>query len=342
MTLSMFTSTLNESIIAEAGPTDPSSTDAAPSISVVIPSHGRRGGLPRCLEALCAQTLSREQFEVIVCDDGSAHPIAPDIAQFGDRLSLTVVQQPQAGPAAARNFGASHAAARYLAFTDDDCVPARDWLERLLARFDQQPGHLLGGAIVNLLPDDPYATGTQLIMDYVYDESTRNGAHYHYYSTTNLAMPADRFWELGGFAVSFPRAAGEDYDLCARWHHAGFPSEYASEAVMGHAHGHTFASYLRQHFNYGRGLLRVRQREAERSGKGHLKVERAAFYLGLVRFPLMQTSRPLSRRLQYAMLAVLAQAATAVGAMRELAFGSPAPARAEQKIAAPVPLERSR
>jgi len=294
------------------------------------------------LEALCAQTLPRDQFEVVVCDDGSVQPIAPEIAHFGDRLSLTVVRQPQGGPAAARNFGASHAAARYLAFTDDDCVPARDWLERLLARFDQRPGHLIGGAIVNLLPDDPYATGTQVIMDYVYDESTRNGAHYHYYSTTNFAVPADRFSALGGFAVSFPRAAGEDYDLCARWHHAGFPSEYASEAVVGHAHGHTLVSYLRQHFNYGRGLLRVRQREAERSGQGHLKVERAGFYVGLVRYPATKTSEPMGRRLQYATLVVLAQAATAVGAMRELAFGSRAPEREEQKAAPSAPVERSR
>src|SRR5207249_3014715 len=87
-----------------------------PAVSVVIATYARPKTLAGCLEALCAQTLPGDAFEVIVCDDGSPEPVAPSVARFHDRLALTVVRKQQAGPAAARNEGARQASGRLLAF----------------------------------------------------------------------------------------------------------------------------------------------------------------------------------------------------------------------------------
>ena len=49
-----------------------------------------------------------------------------------------------------RARGAEHAAGRVVAFTEDHCVPAEDWCERLLAAHDRHPHTVgVGGAIVN-------------------------------------------------------------------------------------------------------------------------------------------------------------------------------------------------
>lgn len=299
---------------------------ATTMVSVVVAAHGRTESLARCLDALCAQSLPRDRFEVIVCDDGSPDPLEPALAPFAERIALTVVRQQQAGPASARNEGARRATGQYLAFTDDDCVPAPDWLAQLVARFEQYPEHLVGGAIVNLLPDDPHAMATQLIMDCVYARySIGPSKQLRFFSTANLAVPAERFRLLGGFSSSFPLAAGEDYDFCARWHHAGWLGNYTPGAVVGHAHGHDFRTYWKQHFAYGRGLLRVRQRMARRVGHRGIELEPPDFYAELLTYPIRKAEGPLGRRWLHAALVLLAQVATAAGAVRELAFGREIP-----------------
>jgi GT2 family glycosyltransferase len=299
---------------------------AAATVSVVVAAHGRLESLSRCLEALCAQSFPRDRFEVIVCDDGSPEPLEPTLAHFAERIALTVVRQRQAGPASARNEGARLATGRYLAFTDDDCVPARDWLATLVARLEENSEQLVGGAIVNLLPDDPHATATQLIMDCVYARfSIGPSTQLRFFSTANLAAPTERFRLLGGFSNCFPLAAGEDYDFCARWHHAGYLGNHAPDAVVGHAHGHDLASFWKQHFAYGRGLLRVRQRMARREGHSGVQLERPGFYAELLAYPLRKGKGPLARRCLYATLVLFAQVATAAGAIRELVFGREIP-----------------
>jgi GT2 family glycosyltransferase len=286
-------------------------------VSVVVPTHGRIAKLQRCLEALAAQTLSRGEFEVIVCDDGSPEPVAPALDGFNDRLSLTVVRQNRRGPAAARNEGARHASGSLLAFTDDDCVAEEDWLEHLVANIDRFPGHLIGGSIVNLLPDDPYATATQLITSCVYDYYARHPESRRLYCTANLAVPRSRFWLLDGFSEQYQRAAGEDYDFCARWTEAGFPNHYAPEATVGHSHGHSLGSFWRQHFGYGRALLRVRLGMAQRRGRGVIQLESPSFYRDILAYPLGHAPGTPAFRGTETMLVMLSQVATAVGAVRE-------------------------
>lgn len=285
-------------------------------MSVVIPTHGRPTSLLKCLEGLARQTLGKRDFEVIVSDDGSPEPVAPAVATFAERLTVRVERRLRSGPAAARNAGARLARARILAFIDDDCVPAPTWLDLLLDRTRRHPGHMIGGQIVNLLPKDPYATATQLIQSSVYEYYATHDVGHRFFTTANLAIPANRFWLLDGFSERFRTPAGEDYDLCARWQEAGFPSEYAPEVEVGHAHGHTLRSFWRQHFGYGRALLRVREGMARRRGRSGIELEAPSFYRQILSYPI-QHSEP-GRAMRNVTLVVLSQAATLAGALREL------------------------
>ena len=286
-----------------------------PTVSVVIPTHGRPESLSRCLEALASQTLPRDAFEVIVSDDGSPTPLSAIVAPFTERMSVRLVRRRRAGPAAARNEGARHARGRLLAFTDDDCVPAPTWLELLMERMRRHPGHMIGGSIVNVLPDDPYATATQLIMSCVYDYYASHVVDHRFFSTTNLAVPTKRFWLLDGFSESFQQAAGEDYDLCARWAEAGFPTEYAPEVEVGHAHGHTLTTFWRQHFGYGRALFQVREGMARRRGRSGIELESPSFYRQILTYPLEHSDH--GRAVRNEVLVLLSQVATLAGGLRE-------------------------
>jgi GT2 family glycosyltransferase len=177
------------------------------------------------------------------------------------------------------------------------------------------PEALVGGGLRTTAGSDRYARATQAIMDFVYaEQERRNGLRV--FSTSNLALPASGFKGLGGFSSIFKRAAGEDYDLCARWYGGGGEIAYAPDAVVAHDHALTLGAYWLQHFTYGRGLLQVRQR-LRRTGvsmrSGSLP---GSFHLRLIASPVVRAG---PRGAACAVLVGLAQAATAAGVLAELA-----------------------
>src|SRR5690606_14249744 len=106
---------------------------AQPDFSIVIPTFNRARQLAECLQAIASLEYPRESFEVIIVDDGGTVPAAPEIARMKPGFEITVLRQDRQGPAAARNSGARISRGRYLAFTDDDCLPEPGWLAALAA-----------------------------------------------------------------------------------------------------------------------------------------------------------------------------------------------------------------
>jgi len=105
-----------------------------PDFSVIVPTYNRPRELADCVASLARQEYPRDQFEVIVVDDGSAVSPAAVIAPFRNCLNVEVHRVTNGGPGAARNRGAHLARGRILAFTDDDCRPSPNWLKMLAAR----------------------------------------------------------------------------------------------------------------------------------------------------------------------------------------------------------------
>jgi GT2 family glycosyltransferase len=175
----------------------------------------------------------------------------------------------------------------------------------------------------NAVPDNPCSTATQIVMDSAYEQQARRVGGIRFFSTSNLAMSAEGFRQLGGFSETFRRPAGEDYDFSARWQFRGGPAEYVPEAVVHHAHVLTLAGFARQHANYGRGLFRVRQLIASRTGAA-MRVSPASFYFSLV--PRAFRYGKGVRRFVYTGLVVLSQLATLSGASYEaILVGGAAP-----------------
>ncbi len=121
--------------------------------SIIIPTRGRVEQLQDCLEALCALDYPTNLFEVIVVDDGGELSQNELRERFGGRLALRCTRQPPRGPAEARNVGARLADFDTLAFTDDDCRPAPDWLNVLAAQLGERPNGAVAGRVTNAIAD---------------------------------------------------------------------------------------------------------------------------------------------------------------------------------------------
>lgn len=284
--------------------------------SIIIPTYSRPAELANCLDALAAQCLAGDSFEVIVVDDGSPAPPDAVVQKFRDRLDITLLATSHGGPAAARNHGAERALGRFLAFTDDDCRPAPDWLEALKASCMALPDHIIGGRTLNALENNPYTATSQLIVDTAYGRYNAPGiGEARFFASNNMALMADRFRAVEGFDRSF--MTSEDRELCDRWLRHGYRLTYAPKAIIYHAHSLSFHDLWRQHFGYGRGAWRF-HRMRKRCGSGPLRPD-WEFYRRLAIAPLAE--KPRTRAAMIAGLTLTAQIANCAGFFFEAITG---------------------
>ena len=218
-------------------------------------TFNRRDSLRRCLDALSAQTLSRELFEVIVVD--SSDLPQPDLAEdYSRRLKLRYCHGSNLGPAGNRNTGAELARTPLLAFCDDDCMARSDWLEKIRSAAIAHPNHLIGGGVENPAPENVYAAAGQAITEAVDAFYNPVGKAPRFFPGLNFALERDRYRTIGGFDREFGRLAAEDRDFVDRWRMAGGRLMACPQAIVRHEHRSSLSGFVRQVFNYGRGAWR--------------------------------------------------------------------------------------
>jgi GT2 family glycosyltransferase len=287
-----------------------------PIAAVVIPAHGRQGQLNDCLRALAAQTLDLRAFEVIVVDDGSAPSLelCPDVIEGG--LDVRLVAQVNKGPAAARQAGVALAGARFIAFTDDDCLPRPQWLERLIEALDAHDGAIVGGATVNGLTRNVFSEASNVLLDFLAESFERSRSLKPFFPSNNMAMSRQAFLDIGGFDERFTLAAAEDRELCERWIARGGKLVRVEEALLEHRHGLSLGEFLRQHHNYGRGAARLAQIRRE-YGRGTPAPEGLGFYWRMLAFPFGRF--PFGKAAKISCLIGISQLVMISGIVREMA-----------------------
>lgn len=201
---------------------------AAPLVSVVIPTRNGATRLPSVLDALSKQTL-QGAFEVIVIDDHSTDSTAEVAASYP--FVRVVRNDGAAGVPGASNVGVRAAAAEVIAFTDDDTMPAENWIEHGLELLGATAADAVAGHID--VPLGPHPTLTEL-MDL--GRGYLDQEHYvscGYFATANLWMRRELFDRIGGFDERFT-AQSHDSDLGARIAEAGLRVIYAADLVVEH------------------------------------------------------------------------------------------------------------
>jgi GT2 family glycosyltransferase len=207
-------------------------TNGAPGLdaTVVVPSHGRPDRLKALLDALAQQTLPRDRWDAVV-----AHTYPPDVATElfdGHDLTAAGVLRPVAidpalaGAARQRNMGWRAGRGRLVAFTDDDCRPTPEWLERLVAAH-REPGDIAQGATDH----EPREEHLVHVMPHV--RALRIVPPDRYAQTCNILYERQLLERLGGFDEEL--VVGEDVDLYLRAQDVGARLVPAPEAVTYHA-----------------------------------------------------------------------------------------------------------
>jgi glycosyltransferase involved in cell wall biosynthesis len=199
-----------------------------PVVSVVVPTFNRPELLEACLGALTAQTFPSARYGIIVADDAASEQTRQQVAAWrarcevaGPRIHYLPIGHTR-GPAAARNAGWRAAQGTIIAFTDDDCLPHRRWLETG-TRAIERGASGVAGRVVMPLPTTP--------TDYERDAAGLATAEF---VTANGFFRRSTLQAIDGFDERFEAAWREDSDLWFTLLERGEPLVSAEDAVVVH------------------------------------------------------------------------------------------------------------
>ncbi|MCP3978214.1 MAG: glycosyltransferase family 2 protein [bacterium] len=232
-------------------------------LSVVIPTHNRPQSLRRSLDALEAQTLARDRFEVLAVDDGSSPEHRKEIRQFRAPFGYRLLEKAQGGLPTARNVGAERATGDVLLFLDDDVVPHPDLLLQHLRTHEEADEPL---AVVGALP---YPDHVELDCFLWYLEQS---GHYDLYRNPkkyaggapplpplngNSSVRRSAFFDVGRYDERFSSYGSEDLELGYRLNKAGVRFVYNPQAVGYHDHIKDFPRFCHDMELAGESLIGI-------------------------------------------------------------------------------------
>ncbi len=214
-----------------------------PEIAVVIPTRNRDTRLTFALDALAEQTLDRNRFEVVVIRDRPAPGLGLQ-PPVGLRLRVIALDE-DAEPSRKRNFGWRSSEADLVVFTDDDCRPAPDWLERMLAAWDER-GRERDVILQGRTEPDP---DEKHLLHRLARSQTILGPSEAFHCC-NIAYPRALLEQVGGFDEEFG-FGGEDTDLGLRALENGARLVYADDVLVWHAvHPRNLRDAVRDSFGW--------------------------------------------------------------------------------------------
>jgi cellulose synthase/poly-beta-1,6-N-acetylglucosamine synthase-like glycosyltransferase len=209
-------------------------------VSLIISTRDRCQQLARCLSSVKRITFERP-WELIAVDNGSRDQTAAVVRTFVDSCPFPVIylQEPEGGKSNALNTAVGIARGKILAFTDDDCYPAPDFLSSLWSSFEDPALGFVTGRILLHDPADARMTIKESTIPITFPARSFIGSGE--VSGANMAFRREVLLDLGGFDPVFgpgaPLRACEDLDLAGRASATGWGGQYQPGAVVRHHHG---------------------------------------------------------------------------------------------------------
>jgi GT2 family glycosyltransferase len=207
--------------------------------SVIIPTFNRRDAVLQTLAVLAQCEAPAGGWEAILVDDGSTDGTDDAVRDWIKQSNAPVryEQQPNAGPARARNQGAALAKGDVLIFLDNDILVQPDFLRRHVETLAANPGCWIMGRIHHpaQLRESPFGRYRDDLWEAFHrahnpDAITETDG----ITAANISLRAEDFRRLGGFDEGYSIASCEDSELGMRARKSGIRVLYHPGIVVVH------------------------------------------------------------------------------------------------------------
>lgn len=234
-------------------------------VSVVVATYNRARLLHTLLEDLAVQTLGTDRFDVVLIDDGSREPVRPFVEKLSLPYRLDLIEQANAGQAAARDRGIRAATGRIVVIVDDDMELAPGFLEAHVRAHD-------GGAdvVMGLIEPPPGAKQplferfhADTLVRFAHDVAQgRREARGVNLATGNVSFYRGDYLAIGGFDRTLKRS--EDRELGIRLERAGKRLTVSEDARVVHHSDHASEEgWHKRSFEYGVFDLRIARKHPD-------------------------------------------------------------------------------
>ncbi len=222
-----------------------------PFVSIIIPVLYEAEKLAICLAALSKQTYPEVQFEIIVVDNGTTETVPRTVGKF---TKVKYLKEPNGFGFNARNTGVKNAVGEFLAFTDADCIPAKDWLENGVKRFVREENcGIVGGEIEFFFRDNKKPNAVELYESLFYLQQKNLIEELHFSTTANLFTHKKVFEKVGLFQTAM--TSGGDYEFGNRVYETGLRVVYEKNAVIKHPARYDLKNFLNKERRIRGGAL---------------------------------------------------------------------------------------
>lgn len=218
--------------------------------SIIIPIYNRPDELDELLLSIVSQQF-KNNFEVIVVEDGSDVPSKHIVDSYRDKLNIAYYTKDNSGPGLSRNFGMQKAKGNYYIILDSDCILPKNYLSTVLKSLLHNFTDAFGGA------DAAHSsfTNIQKAINYAMTSVLTTGG---IRGNKNLKKFQPRSFNMGISKKAFKATAGfshirfgEDINLTFRLWENNFETQFIEEAFVYHKRRINWNSFFKQTFNFG-------------------------------------------------------------------------------------------
>jgi len=225
------------------------------TVSVIVPTYNNAPTLPKCIDSLARQTYPRQQYEVIIVNDGSTDTTAMLLSQLSLPPNFRVIHHPvNRGLASARNSAIRQAKGEILLFLDADMTTTSDFIARHAQR--HAAPHVIG-ILSAIMPAEPSRDKYQR---YLYE--ARRGARrfqphlplpFQVFVLGCTSVKRAAFESVGLFLEELTTYGGEDTEFAYRlWQRYPKGLFFDPQIKVYHHHQRTLEEALHLVENFGR------------------------------------------------------------------------------------------
>lgn len=197
--------------------------------SVIIPTFNRAELVDRLLGSLSKQTYPQTKYEIILVDDGSTDLTNQVAQQWCSKLpNLRYFRlEVNSGQSAAHNKGLREAIGEYLLFTDDDCIPAPNWVQVMSDHLSKHP--VIAGAVhTNSSQYTVISENISAFHPFQYGMKPRK---VEFIAGANMGFRREVFDQTGRFNEN---CLIPDMELIMRVQQSGYPIWFLPDSVVVH------------------------------------------------------------------------------------------------------------